>query len=396
MGKNMKVGLFSFDGPLYKDINGNYCNVTLTNEMFSRYFTVVDKLVIMVRTFQTNKTYKEMKMKILDTANMEVVEVNNFNTIKGFLIERNRFKKIATQYVERADLIFARMPSNISDLVLKIALKKNKPYLVEVGGCAWDSYWNHGLLGKFIAPRMYFKEKYFVSKANFAIYVTKSFLQNRYPNKNSTINCSNVYINNRDESIIKERLKKINNLNPSHITIGQAVNSIDVKYKGEHLIIKAIRKLNKIGVRVEYQVVGPGEGSYLIKLAKKTGVYDQLKLLGTMTKEQINKWYKTIDFYIQPSKQEGLPRAVIEAMSFGCPALGSKIAGIPELLDNECMFNPNKQKEIVERIKWIIKLKNMKDQALRNFAISKKYNINTIEKNRQIIFNEFSKLIDDI
>ena len=61
----MMIGLFCFDGPLYKDKNGIYCNVTLTNEMFARYFIVVDELYIVVRTFSKNKTYKDMNMKPL-------------------------------------------------------------------------------------------------------------------------------------------------------------------------------------------------------------------------------------------------------------------------------------------------------------------------------------------
>lgn len=45
----------------------------------------------------------------------------------------------------------------------------------------------------------------------------------------------------------------------------------------------------------------------------------------------------TCDIYVQPSLQEGLPRALIEAMSRGCPCIGARTAGIPELLPEECL-----------------------------------------------------------
>ncbi len=76
--------------------------------------------------------------------------------------------------------------------------------------------------------------------------------------------------------------------------------------------------------------------------------------------------------YIQPSKQEGLPRALIEAMNKACPALGARTAGIPELLSEECIFKPGSVSQIVEIIKlidqqWLIR------EAGMNFEASKDY-----------------------
>ena len=49
------IGLFSFDGPMYRDCNGVYCNTTITSEMFSRYFHVVDKLIVVIRTLHLDQ-----------------------------------------------------------------------------------------------------------------------------------------------------------------------------------------------------------------------------------------------------------------------------------------------------------------------------------------------------
>ena len=87
------TGLFCFDGPLYKDCNGVYCNITLTNEMFRRYFHVVNKLYVAVRTFQLNKTYVELNMKPLSLDKMVIIEVENFNSIKGMFFRRKPLKR---------------------------------------------------------------------------------------------------------------------------------------------------------------------------------------------------------------------------------------------------------------------------------------------------------------
>lgn len=382
------VGLFCFDGPLFKDRDSVYCNVTLTDEMFERYFTVVDKLVVIVRTYSTDKSYIELNMKPLENENIEVFEVPNLNTPTGYIIDKRKFENKVIEKVKEVDLIFARMPSNISNSVLKMACRIKKPYLVEVGGCAWDSYWNHGILGKLISPVMYLQERKYVGKADYAIYVTQKFLQNRYPNHKTTTNCSNVYITTVDDNL-KERLNKIKTTDCKHVVIGQAVNSIDVKYKGEHLIIRAMGKLKKTGIYIEYQIVGPGTGEYLKMVAKKYRVLDQLNIVGTLKKEEIFDWYKNLDVYVQPSKQEGLPRSVIEAMSTGCPTLGSNLAGIPELLDYDCLFNPDRNNEIVAAIRNILSIASLKEKAEINFERAKEYDIQNIDKRRQEIFKQY-------
>mgnify|MGYP004627090149 CR=1 FL=1 len=387
------IGLFCFDGPLYKDKNGIYCNVTLTDEMFSRYFRVVDKLIIMVRTYSINKTYVEMNMKPLTLKNIKIIEVKNFNTAKGFLIDKNEFEKKNKKYISEADMIFARMPSNTSNSVLKIAQKMKKPYLVEVGGCAWDSYWNHGVMGKLIAPLMYLREKKYVAGAEFATYVTKEFLQKRYPNRKVTTNCSNVYLKPVDINVLEKRITKIESMDMKNIIVGQAVNSIDVRYKGEHLVLRAMGTLKQKGIRIDYQVVGPGDGAFLKQQAEIYEVKEQLHLIGTLKKEEMFEWYQKLDVYVQPSKQEGLPRSVIEAMSVGCPALGSNLAGIPELLDSDCLFNPNNTDEIVTTILKLIEKDNLISKARINFERAKEYNLKEIEQRRTEIFKKYKEII---
>lgn len=389
-------GLFTFDGPLYKDKNGIYCNVTLTNEMFNRYFHVVDQLVIAVRTFELDKGYEEMNMKPLDLKNIEVIEVKNLNTPFGLLFEKRKYKSLIREIIKTCDLIFARMPSTTSDVMISEAISLGKPYLVEVGGCAWDAFWNHGFLGKVIAPYMFFNLKYNVAHASFATYVTESFLQKRYPCKGPVCNCSNVYLIPQSETILEERIEKIKNTNLKKIIFGQAVNSIDIKYKGEHIIVELMAELKKRGIQVEYQIVGPGGGDFIIKRARKYGVESNVKLMGVLKKDEIFEWYKKIDIYVQPSKQEGLPRSVIEAMSVGCPAIGSNVAGIPELLSADYLLDLGDKTQMLNTFMKAINYNELKKMAMENFDKAKKYDINIIEERRKAFFESYKNYINQL
>lgn len=56
-------------------------------------------------------------------------------------------------------------------------------------------------------------------------------------------------------------------------------------------------------------------------------------LKGNQTKEEVEKAYKDSHFLILPSKSEGWPKVVAEAMFWGCLPLATKISCVPYMLD---------------------------------------------------------------
>lgn len=382
------IGLFSFDGPMFRDCNGVYCNTTITSEMFSRYFQVVDKLIVVIRTLHLDKTYEEANLKKVELDGLEFIEVPNLNSISGFLRDKPKYKKLIKEQVEKADLIFARMPSVISDMTIHLARKMEKRYMVEVGGCAWDSYWNHGLLGKLVAPYMYFNEIKGVKHADFASYVTENWLQKRYPCKCTSISASNVYLGDIHKSVLEKRLKKLESgMNDKPIVIGTTA-AVDVKYKGQEYIIRAISKLNKQGYNFEYELVGGGDVSYLKNISRRLGVDDKVRFKGLLLRSDVLNWLDSIDIYAQPSKQEGLPRALIEALSRACPSIGSTTAGIPELLQSETVFKNGDIKRICEILKIFVAT-DLRKIAKRNYEKAKEYQLSHLDSKRNSIYEQY-------
>ncbi len=386
------IGLFSFDGPMYRDCNGVYCNTTITSEMFSRYFQVVDKLIVVIRTMHLEVTYEEANLKKVEFNGLEFVEIPNLNSINGFLIDRQKYKKVIKEQVEKADLIFARMPSVISDITIYYARKMKKQYMVEVGGCAWDAYWNHGLKGKLVAPYMFLNELKGVKHADFATYVTEDWLQKRYPSNCNAISASNVYLEELSEEVLNMRYKKIRSKKKDAPMIIGTTAAVNVKYKGQEYIIKAISELNRKGFNFEYELVGGGDNSYLKKIAESEGVADKVRFKGLMLQSEVFKWLDSIDVYAQPSKQEGLPRALIEALSRGCPAIGSMTAGIPELIQPNMLFEKGHIKQICSILIEITKV-DLSTVASENFSRAKKFELENLDNKRRKIYKEYSKSI---
>ena len=312
---------------------------------------------------------------------------------------KKKAKEIIEKSIKQADLIFIRVPSVIGTLSIDIAKKLKKKYLVEVVGCPWDAYWNYSFKGKIVAPFATYMMKSRVKSAPFVLYVTNEFLQTRYPTNGKQINCSNVELAKNEKNILDSRMERIKNYSTTYIyKIGTAAG-LDVLYKGQQYVIQAIAELKKEGIiNIEYELIGGGNGFYLKKLARKLGVEEQVKILGQMPHDAVFSWLDELDIYAQPSRQEGLPRSVIEAMSRALPCIGAKTAGIPELLSKECIFSnsSNEIQEICLILKKMINSPNkMKKYAKQNYLESKKYTRETLVNRRTIFFAEYKRAVEE-
>lgn len=385
--------LFCYDGPLYKDENGNYYDSILNDQMFQRYFKVADKLELVIRTRAISTNEGAKKMGRISNPNISVIECPNLSSVGGLLKNRKQAEKIIEKSIKDAELIFVRVPSVIGNISIDIAKKLKKKYLVEVVGCPWDAYWNYSLKGKMVAPVATQMMRSRVKKAPYVLYVTNSFLQNRYPTEGKTINCSNVELQPMTEDILLRRISKIDNPNRKKIIIGTAAG-LDVLYKGQQYIIYALGELKKQGITdFEYQLIGGGTGNYLKQVAEECNVVDQINIIGQMPHEKVFEWMDSIDIYAQPSRQEGLPRSMIEAMSRGLPCIGAMTAGIPELIEDEYIFT-NSKTEVGEIVKILLDLYNnnilLKKIATRNFNMAKKYQRDILVERRTCFFKSFA------
>jgi glycosyltransferase involved in cell wall biosynthesis len=79
--------------------------------------------------------------------------------------------------------------------------------------------------------------------------------------------------------------------------------------------------------------VGEGaERDRLVALADRLGVSDAIRLPGfSQSPAQV---YQALDVFLIPSRHEGLPFALIEALASGCLVIGSTVGGIPEVITN--------------------------------------------------------------
>ncbi len=229
-----------------------------------------------------------------------------------------------------------------------------------------------------------------ISEANNILYVTSSFLQNRYKSSDFAyaVGASDVDISDYDDTILLKRIKKVKSINRKSDTIQIGViGNFKTKYKGIHIAIEALGKLkqehnfNNFSLRI----LGKGNPKDYEKLISKYHINQNVFFDGTLPNGQpVFNWLDNLDLYLHPSLTEGLPESVIEAMSRASIIIGSKTGGIPELLDHEYIVKPGDVKKLQIKIRKVLNLNEdeLISVAQRNFSEAKKYQSKRLKKIR--------------
>lgn len=369
-------------------IDNHYYLATQLYTIMNRYYNEFGPITMYCRV-----SYEKTSEKLIDATNM-IKEIIAFQNI--FQIITGKYNGQICDVIKNSNLIIGRFHSFSACQCAQIAKKNNKVFLAEVMGDAWDGYWNHGILGKLIAPYIFFWTQKSIYDADFALYVTEKYLQQKYPCKGICTNASNVKIEEISQNVLDKRLNRIQNEKFKGITLMTAAN-VDVKAKGHEYVIRALPYLLKKDIEVKYYIAGGGDNTYLKAIAEKYHVQDKVCFLGRLNPEKVFEQMEKVDIYIQPSLQEGLPRSVIEAMSRGCPVIGACTAGIPELLDKRFVVKRKNPKDIVEKIILYINMnENEKAKIVkRNFKEAKKYKTDILDLRRKRFFERIKKTLNE-
>lgn len=101
--------------------------------------------------------------------------------------------------------------------------------------------------------------------------------------------------------------------------------------KNNKVIIEALSLIPD--QNIHYLICGVGEKKdYLSDLALKLKVDKRTHFLGYRT--DMPDLLAASDIFVMPSRREGIPRSILEAMDLGLPCIGSKTRGITDLIDN--------------------------------------------------------------
>lgn len=383
--------LWVYDHPFFRDAAGVvYSRAVFPYRIWQRYLNHFDSITILSR-FRPLAAHESVpKLIRSDGPKVTFVELNDLTRFPRWR-QRRQNLEIITGHLATHDALIARLPSANGTLAATTARDLGKPCLIEVVGCPWDSFWNYGNLpGKIIAPVGWWRLRRATASASHALYVTREFLQTRYPSKGQTAHASNVEIPETPQAVLDHRLSRGMG-NPVKLGF---IGYIGARTKGLQVLLKALADVQGSLPDFRLEVLGNGDPQRWDATLQRLKLTDHVKFLGAYPPVQpVLDWLDTVDLYIHPSFQEGLPRALIEAMSRGCPALASTAGGIPELLDREYLHKPGDHRSLGRQMVELLNSENALPSASRpNFEVATRYNAEILNQRR---YEFFAKWIAD-
>ena len=105
--------------------------------------------------------------------------------------------------------------------------------------------------------------------------------------------------------------------------------------KGLEYTLQALAILEQKSIPFKYTIVGDGEErERLIFISHQMGLENRVTFTGSIQHDEIIKYYKEADIYLQYSIQEGFCNAVLEAQAVGLLTIVSDAEGLPENVIN--------------------------------------------------------------
>lgn len=295
-------------------------------------------------------------------------------------------RRILQDALRSADFLIARLPSQTGLLAIEMAQRLGKPWAVECVGCAWDAHTHHtALRAKLYAPIARQQMRAAVLNAPLVNYVTQHFLQQRYPTRGIAVACSDVEIEiGAVDEVLDARKQRIQSLTePRPLRFG-LMGSFGHRNKGIDVALQALHVAQRQLPAFELHVLGPGDPSAAMQLASRLGLGDAFKPCAALPRgAAVQAWLDEIDVYLQPSRYEAMPRALIEAMARACPALASDTGGITELLPAGCLHPPGDQQTLAQQLIAAAEPNWQQQHAGRNLEVAQRFASAVLAEKRQ-------------
>ncbi len=314
-----------------------------------------------------------------------------------YLQRRHRVLSDVRGAMAPTDAVILRVGSQVAACLESQLRRSGRPYAVEVVCDPYDVF-SPGAVRHPLRPffRWWFTRQLRrqCAEACAAAYVTEHALQRRYPPGESySTYYSSVELRNAcyvprpgrvlstyysDVDLPETAFARAPRPN-SHTDLSIRlifVGTLDQLYKAPDVLLDAAGQCFREGIDLE--LVWIGGGMYQPQLearAKALGLGLRVRFLGQLpTGGAVRDELDRADLFVLPSRQEGLPRAMLEAMARGLPCIGSTVGGIPELLPAEDLVPPGDAVALAAKIREVAgDPERMARMSARNLAKAEEY-----------------------
>lgn len=322
----------------------------------------------------------------------------DYNGPWQYLRTFRRIKALVRQALLQSDAYLLRVPGLVGRTAWLEINRLRRPYALEVVGDPWDALGPGAVQGAFrpvfrcaAVPNL----KKMCRRAVAVHYVTRAVLQERYPPCQTSyaagFSDASMTAGLASSQTMENRYRRIQRLTVRNGDSGRTfrvglIGSMAQMYKGPDVLLRAAAKCRAQGLDLRVELVGDGRYVGALKqMALRLGIADRTNFLGQLPSgKPVRDFLDAIDLFVLPSRAEGLPRALIEAMARGCPCLGSDVGGIPELLNPTDLVSVGDADGLARKILELAgQPERMRQMAERNFEKAKEFSPEVLGKSQR-------------
>jgi glycosyltransferase involved in cell wall biosynthesis len=274
--------------------------------------------------------------------------------------------------VRGADVVLLRVPGVISSLAALACRTLRRQYAVEVVGDAEEVLrcGALGRVGRLLARPAGRAQRWVVRGADASRFVTQHALQCRYPPRPGTPATTIPNVRLGPDALLPGSRSWPGA--PFRIV---AVGSHETHYKGHDVLLHAVRRLLDAGLPVTLAVAGDGRRhDELVALCRSAGLTGTVSFLGSISRAEVVDLLDSAALFVMPSRTEGLPRALVEAMARALPVVGTAVGGIPELLDASCVVAPEDPAALAAAMRRLLSEPSLWERhSRRNLDVARGY-----------------------
>ncbi len=389
------------DGHYYIDKEQNvYVESVFDYSFYARYLSVFEEVYALVRAKQVDVAPKNCKLA--SGPNVHFLPIPPSRGFKQFVKNYLTNRKLIKNYVKMCDCAIFRVPGVVANTALPIFAKTGKPYALEVVVDPWE-YFAKGTSGGIIRPivRCVWTHnlKRMCRQAIGVSYVTTSYLQKRYPCK-ALLNGKAPYFTASYSSVElpDDKFAQPKVYTPKKkYTIAHVANAFTGYGKGHVVLMQALQKVLAAGYDVDVWFVGDGPlRATFEQLAADLGIASHVTFWGRMASgAEVREKIRAADLFVFPTRAEGLPRVILEAMAEGIPAIASPVCGIPEILPPECLVAYDDVQGYSDAIiRLITHPEVMTAQSKRNIEVAKRYKSSILNECRKAFYAQLKNLTE--
>lgn len=369
---------------------------------WTRYLDIFDRVVVTARTGIAPTT--DLKSVPVEGPGVLVAPLPDYRGPWGYLRVRVSLATAMRRALEGADALCLRVPGPIASLAWR--LRNGLPFGVEVVGDPLDGLSSgaaRSVARPFARAVLARHLRAMCRDAEAASYVTAGALQRRYPTRGWSTSYSSIQLDDDafvSEEAVRERYGDANLAqrgtpdDPWRLTL---VGSLAQLHKAPDVTIRALSLCRSGGLHAILTLVGDGaERRMLEDYAKSCGLADRVTFVGHVSAgNDVRRVLDSTDIFVLPSRHEGLPRAMIEAMARGVASIGSSVGGIPELLPAARLAPPGSPEGLAEIIVRLCENRTeLLESAVADRATAMNYRASVLRPKRRACYARIREAID--